>query len=96
MQPTTRELATILAALRHWQANMASDCRLEEVFAEHFSETTPLTTTEINNLCEKLNYSVRKLSKTHADVELPNTNIRAAMQSEIALGKARSILNERN
>lgn len=83
MQPTTREIATILAALRHWQANNASGLGLEE-FAEHFVETTPLTTTEIDNLCQKLNYSRRKLSKTHADVQLPNANSRAMMQSAVA------------
>lgn len=76
MNLTTRELATMLAALRHWQVNNVSNSRLEEVFAEHFAETTPLTT-EINNLCEKLNCSARKLSKTHADVWLPSTNSRA-------------------
>ncbi len=87
MKPTTRELATILAALRYWQANNASDSRLEEVFAEHFAETTLLTTTEINNLCEKLNCSVRKLSKTHADVQLPSTNSKAMMQNIVVQGR---------
>lgn len=82
MQIKTRELATILAALRYWQAN-ALGLGLEEVFAEHFAETTPLSTREIDILCEKLNCLERKLSKTHADVQLPNTNGKAMTQNAL-------------
>lgn len=68
MKPTTRELATMLAALRFWQANSAADAEIEEIFAEHFYRTTPLNADEVNNLCEKLNcspagYVVLNLSK---------------------------------
>ncbi len=50
-----RELATVLAALRHWQATvLASDPAATSQF-EHFGDTTPLTTQEVDDLCERLN-----------------------------------------
>jgi hypothetical protein len=47
---TTRELATVLAALRHWQGLQGmGDNSL------HFTEHKALTTEEIDTLCERLN-----------------------------------------
>lgn len=48
-----RELATILAALRYWQQDLAANS--DGPISEHFAETTPLTVAEIDNLCERLN-----------------------------------------
>ena len=55
---TTKELATVLAALRHWQY-------IEEQYGPapvgkdrtgtHFEEHDPLTVEEIDALCERLN-----------------------------------------
>ncbi|MHB1892726.1 MAG: hypothetical protein ACYCTZ_04400 [Candidatus Dormibacteria bacterium] len=49
-----RELATVLAALRYWQG----ECGPEDAEAAdmvHFDRCTPLTTAEIDELCERLN-----------------------------------------
>lgn len=52
---TTRELATVLAALRYWQRNV-EDNDDGPIDGEHFDEaTTPLTAAEIDELCERLN-----------------------------------------
>lgn len=53
---TDRELATVLAALRYWQLDLTeleTDGPISEL---HFdSGNTPLTTDEIDELCERLN-----------------------------------------
>ena len=48
---TERELATILAALRLFQEARRNTAPL----SEHFEEIEPLTTSEIDALCERLN-----------------------------------------
>ncbi|QDU74658.1 hypothetical protein Pan97_16700 [Bremerella volcania] len=53
-----RELATMLAALRCWQHQMAGDRSMPSPFASHFDEAHPLTPAEIDALCEQLNTSV--------------------------------------
>jgi hypothetical protein len=51
---TDRELATVLAALRHWQRALARTGG-EAPLPDHFaSEHTPLTAEEIDRLCERL------------------------------------------
>jgi hypothetical protein len=51
---TKRELATVLAALRYWQQDLdASDS--PPIDAEHFTECDPLSSEEIDELCERLN-----------------------------------------
>ena len=54
MQLTNRKLATVLAALRQWQMDWEAD---PDSLADsiHFEETTPLTSPEIDELCERLN-----------------------------------------
>lgn len=47
-----RKLATILAALRYWQNDVLSNQKPD---GSHFEEHTPLTTDEIDTLCEDLN-----------------------------------------
>ena len=62
---TARELGTILAALRYWQNDMMEE--LTEAEREHrdpsiispahfFGSITPLNGSEIDELCEKLNF----------------------------------------
>lgn len=53
MQPTKIETATILAALRYWQANF--DDEVVDFFSDHFHSTPPLNNEEIDDLCDKLN-----------------------------------------
>ena len=52
-QLSPRELATVLAALRYWQADVEADPNFE--FGDHFAEAAPLTAEEIDDLCERLN-----------------------------------------
>jgi hypothetical protein len=53
MTLTTRELATVVAALRHWQRSLQK-AGLSPI-TEHFAEVTPLGVAEIDQLCERLN-----------------------------------------
>ena len=58
---TSRELATTLAALRHWQKKLQ---REGTAFADgfpHFSDETPLSVDEIDALCDRLNEPVPDL-----------------------------------
>lgn len=52
---SARELATVLAALRHWQQQLA---RGSLAFADgfpHFVDEEPLSVAEIDTLCDRLN-----------------------------------------
>ena len=65
---TSRELATVLVALRHWQQQLP---RGGIAFAEgfpHFTDETPLSVDEIDSLCDLLNEA-----DTRCDCELPGT-----------------------
>lgn len=53
MKLTSRELATVLAALRYWQQDSIEQA--EGPMQEYFDEHTPLTPDEIDRLCEELN-----------------------------------------
>ena len=58
---TERELATVLAALRHWQRQ---ECYADGGIPEHTiasdeGEHEPLDAQEIDELCERLNRSER-------------------------------------
>lgn len=53
---THRELATVLAALRYWQQDLAENEDDGPISPDHFDEEiTPLTVAEIDALCERLN-----------------------------------------
>jgi hypothetical protein len=49
----SRELATVLAALRYWQQDLIAN--EEGPISEHFNAHTPLTVEEIDDLCERIN-----------------------------------------
>jgi len=49
---SSRELATVLGALRHFQTMPEA---LAIIYHQHFEEYTPLTPKEIDRLCERLN-----------------------------------------
>jgi hypothetical protein len=52
---TDRELATVLAALRYWQQDLAGN-EDGPISREHFGRgVTPLSAEEIDDLCERLN-----------------------------------------
>lgn len=52
-----RETATALAALRHWQRSLARNGASLTKDDPHFSEVAPLTSDEIDGLCDWLNMS---------------------------------------
>ena len=53
---TDRELATVLAALRYWQQDLAQNEDEGPICPDHFDEViTPLSVEEIDALCERLN-----------------------------------------
>jgi hypothetical protein len=56
-QLSDRELATLLAALRYWQQNLALAALhpKDGPISSHFDEHPPLTVEEIDALCERLN-----------------------------------------
>ncbi|MDA8350110.1 MAG: hypothetical protein M0038_15150 [Pseudomonadota bacterium] len=49
-----RELATVLAALRYWQQDLAAN-DAPPISEEFFDDCEPLTSEEIDGLCERLN-----------------------------------------
>jgi hypothetical protein len=54
---TNNELATMLAALRHWQRSVSLPDRFFNEHEAFFAEHHPLTDEEIDALCERLNTS---------------------------------------
>lgn len=54
---TDRELATVLAALRYWQQDLAAHDD-EGHIREYFNTVTPLSVEEIDNLRERLNDTI--------------------------------------
>ena len=59
---SSRELATILAALRHWQRDLARNKDHGPISPDHFDEEiTPLSVEEIDGLCERMNSDPTKV-----------------------------------
>ena len=52
---TDREISTILAALRYFQT--IRYINRESAFPDHFEREAPLDDSEINELCERLNFA---------------------------------------
>lgn len=52
---TSQELATVLAALRYWQNDVLNQEGARRGDA-HFEEVNPLTASEVDDLCENLNF----------------------------------------
>lgn len=55
MKFNSEETATILAALRFFQASFPSQKEVQANFPLHFGEMIPLSSTQINELCERIN-----------------------------------------
>jgi hypothetical protein len=56
IQLNNRELATVLAALRYWQQELAANQDGGPISPDHFDDkVTPLTVEEIDELCVRLN-----------------------------------------
>jgi hypothetical protein len=53
---TARELATVLAALRHWQTALPESAGVYEDIATDGCSLEPLTVDEIDELCMRLNF----------------------------------------
>jgi hypothetical protein len=58
MNLSDREIAMVLAALRHWQWSDDDLAGLE--FRDFFTEHEPLAADEIDSLCERLNMGDEK------------------------------------
>jgi hypothetical protein len=56
VEPSDRDIAQVLAALRNWQTDALNE-DLAEPFAGHFEDHAPLSDEEIDDLCERLNFS---------------------------------------
>lgn len=54
--PYTKDLATVLAALRHWQVSLEKSEGAITMHFPHFERVSPLTSVEIDLLCERLNF----------------------------------------
>jgi len=52
---TPREVATVLAALRYWQATVEDP---KEQSPDYFEEDEPLSDEEIDTLCENINFDM--------------------------------------
>lgn len=52
---TSRELATVLAALRLWQRQLAREGSAFADGSPHFVDEVPLSVAEIDTLCDRLN-----------------------------------------
>ncbi len=52
---SARELATMLAALRHWQQKLERGGLAFADGFQHFADAEPLSVAEIDNLCDRLN-----------------------------------------
>ena len=57
---SSRELATVLAALRHWQ-RAVPEKDAHAYFPMHFESDSPLSNVEIDGLCEKLNRGMKSV-----------------------------------
>ena len=55
MKLNSRELATVLAALRLWQRDL-EEVGVGQDMQEFFTEYEPLSSAEITQLCERLNF----------------------------------------
>lgn len=55
---SSRELATVLAALRHWQ-RAVPEKDAHAYLPSHFKSDSPLSNVEIDGLCEKLNCGLK-------------------------------------
>ncbi len=54
MKFTDKEAATVLAALRYWQQDL--EANEEPPISHHFEHEEPLTSEEIDDLCERINF----------------------------------------
>jgi hypothetical protein len=59
MNISLKETATLLAALRHWQALLGNTTEPDRTHItqsfDHFTDSEPMTVHEIDQLCEKIN-----------------------------------------
>lgn len=60
MNLTKRQTATILAALRIFQANFNDIQQMKEEMLFHFQDDQPLDHKEIDDLCERINCGLIK------------------------------------
>ncbi len=63
MRLNKRQIASVLAALRHWQRHLSihgsAVSTRGSAYCEHFMHESPLSIKEIDDLCERLNTKSR-------------------------------------
>ena len=75
MKLTSRELATVLAALRYWQGDSIEQS--EGPFAEYFTDCVQLNPDEIDSLCERLNVTEDPDQMVLACPECKSSNVQS-------------------
>ncbi|MGI2907149.1 hypothetical protein [Tolypothrix sp. VBCCA 56010] len=82
MQLNAREIATILASLRLFQ-QQAGNVDIAEMFPDHFIDVSPLSSVEIDDLCEAINLAeIGELDYVTHDFVRADCSIHGAMLSD--------------
>lgn len=91
---TDRQLATVLAALRYWQRDLSEGAEDSNDVPEgiidgagHFTDHKPLTSDEIDELCESLNIPDEHPAAQFCNDPRHEKAIHDARQFALALGK---------
>ena len=93
----SRELATVLAALRYWQREGLMSAGVEHDIATDGDHVAPLAAAEIDTLCERLNVSQAGLAQTavsDAQPEQAEATIQNDGKPEVALAAALAVWKE--
>lgn len=97
MKLSDKELATVLAALRYWQQDLANAQGDDEgPISPHFEDVEPLSAGEIDDLCERLNVPSQGLATDQLLrlIELAEQYVDGEEMSEHKYGEAVSLLIE--
>ena len=93
----SRELATVLAALRYWQREGLMSGGREHAIASDGDHVAPLAVAEIDTLCERLNVNQAGLARTavsDAKPEQAEATIQNDREPEAALAEAVAVWKE--
>jgi hypothetical protein len=92
---TKRELATVLAALRYWQQDLETNDE-PPISEEFFADCAPLTSEEIDGLCERLNSETASseaapgaMSKAHQSARIRKPKVVRVPKARTRGGKSR-------
>ncbi len=82
VQINSRELATILAALREWHTLLGESWGedVKKEYEEHFVGTTPLSLDEIDALCQRINFPDEDIAEMIETLD----NVAASLDTTLA------------